>query len=38
MANNGITVVKNSLLSAAGSAAVDKAVAGLKSGALGIAP
>jgi len=38
MAENGITVVKNSLLSAAGSAAVDKAVKGLKSGALGVAP
>ena len=38
MADNGITVVKNSLLSAAGRAAVDKAVKGLKSGALGIAP
>jgi basic membrane protein A len=38
MAENGITVVKNGLLSAAGKAAVDKAVAGLKAGSLGIAP
>ncbi len=38
MAENGITVVKNNLLSAAGKAAVDKAISGLKSGALGIAP
>ena len=38
MADNGITVVKNSLLSAAAKTAVDKAVAGLKSGKLGIAP
>ena len=38
MAENGITVVKNNLLSAAGKAAVDKAISGLKSGALGVAP
>ncbi len=38
MADNGIIVVKNALLSAAGRAAVDKAVNGLKSGTLGIAP
>jgi basic membrane protein A and related proteins len=38
MADNGITVVKNNLLSAAGKTAVDKAVDGLKSGKLGIAP
>jgi len=35
---NGITVVKNNLLSASGQAAVDKAVAGLKAGSLGVAP
>ena len=35
---NGITVVKNNLLSAAGKAAVDKAVDGLKAGSLGVAP
>ena len=38
MKENGITVVKNNLLSAAGKAAVDKAISGLKSGALGVAP
>lgn len=38
MAENGISVVTNDLLSAEGKAAVDKAVAGLKSGELGIAP
>jgi basic membrane protein A and related proteins len=38
MAENGITVVKNDLLSPAAKAAVDKAVAGLKSGSLHVAP
>jgi basic membrane protein A len=38
MAENGITPVTNDLLPADGKAAVDKAVAGLKSGELGIAP
>lgn len=38
IAENGITAVTNDLLSAAGKAAVEKAVAGLKSGELGIAP
>jgi basic membrane protein A len=38
MSNNGITVVKNALFSAAGKAAVDKAIKGLKSGSLGIVP
>lgn len=38
MKENGITVVKNNLLSAAGKAAVDKAVNGLKAGSLGVAP
>jgi basic membrane protein A len=38
MADNGITPVTNDLLPADGKAAVDKAVAGLKSGELGIAP
>jgi basic membrane protein A and related proteins len=38
MADNGITVVTNSLLSAASKKAVDKAVDGLKSGKLGVAP
>lgn len=35
---NGITVVTNDLLPAEGKAAVEKAVAGLKDGSLGIAP
>jgi basic membrane lipoprotein Med (substrate-binding protein (PBP1-ABC) superfamily) len=35
---NGITLVKNNLLSAAGKAAVDKAVTGLKAGTLGVNP
>ncbi len=38
MADNGITPVTNDLLPAEGKAAVQKAVDGLKSGALGIAP
>jgi len=38
MAENGITVVKNDLLSASAKSAVDKAVDGLKKGSLGIAP
>jgi basic membrane protein A and related proteins len=38
MADNGITPVTNDLLPADGKAAVQKAVDGLKSGALGIAP
>jgi basic membrane protein A len=38
MADNGITPVTNDLLSAEGKAAVEKAVEGLKSGELGIAP
>ena len=38
MAENGIGYVTNDLLSAEGKAAVEKAVAGLKSGELGIAP
>jgi len=38
MAENGIGVVTNDLLSAEGKAAVDAAVEGLKSGELGIAP
>jgi basic membrane protein A len=38
MAENGIGVVTNDLLSAEGKAAVDTAVDGLKSGELGIAP
>jgi len=38
MAENGIGVVTYDLLSAQGKAAVEKAVAGLKSGELGIAP
>ncbi len=38
MAENGIGVVTNDLLSADGKAAVEKAVNGLKSGELGIAP
>lgn len=38
MAENGIGYVVNDLLSAEGKAAVEKAVAGLKSGELGIAP
>lgn len=38
MAENGITVVTNDLLSAEGKAAVEEAIAGLKSGELGIAP
>lgn len=38
MAENGISVVTNDLLSAEGKAAVDKAVAGLKDGSLGITP
>jgi len=38
MAENGIGYVTNELLSAEGKAAVEKAVAGLKSGELGIAP
>lgn len=38
MAENGIVPVTNDLLSAEGKAAVEKAVAGLKSGELGIAP
>jgi basic membrane protein A len=38
MAENGIGFVTNDLLSAEGKAAVDEAVEGLKSGALGIAP
>lgn len=38
MADNGITPVTNELLPAEGKAAVEKAVAGLKSGELGIAP
>lgn len=38
MAENGITVVKSNLLSPAAKTAVDKAVAGLKSGSLRIAP
>ena len=38
MAENGIGVVTNDLLTAEGKAAVDKAVDGLKSGDLGIAP
>ncbi len=38
MAENGISYVVNDLLSAEGKAAVEKAVAGLKDGSLGIAP
>jgi basic membrane protein A len=38
IAENGISVVANDLLPAEAKAAVDKAVAGLKSGELGIAP
>ncbi|MBN2117381.1 MAG: BMP family protein [Anaerolineales bacterium] len=38
MAENGISYVTNDLLSAEGKAAVEEAVAGLKSGELGIAP
>jgi basic membrane protein A len=38
IAENGISVVTNDLLSAAGRAAVDEAFAGLKDGSLGIAP